>query len=358
MRSYSILAVAASVAVPALVSAVPIHQGSDALSTGRHFRTGLISNSHQNWEANRGKRSDDEFSELLARETATGEPQTQHVTPESEPKTHGHNAGAHPHEHAGAVDHEGAKHGAAHSHLHAGQHAGKHAHRHEKSDKGTQGRRKGLHAQKGESAAQKGEHAAHHSGVHSSEHSASAHGHSDAAEHPATHHTKASTGTGASAERPLETQTAAPHQRRGREGGGGHVSHGGNGGQHGHGAFDSSRHHRRGREGGGGHVSHGGNGGSHRHGAYDSSRHHRRGREGGGGGGHVSHGGNGGQYGHSTKQHHRRGKVHKTSKALGLAGDAANAASSVHGAWQSFHSREDSPYDFLYERDYELDELE
>ncbi|TFY53973.1 hypothetical protein EVJ58_g9134, partial [Rhodofomes roseus] len=60
----------------------------------------------------------------------------------------------------------------------------------------------------------------------------------------------------------------------------------------------------------------------------------------------------------SFKQHHRRGKIHKAGKAIGLVNDAANAASSVGQAWQSFHGREESPYEFLYERDYELDDLE
>ena len=57
------------------------------------------------------------------------------------------------------------------------------------------------------------------------------------------------------------------------------------------------------------------------------------------------------------KQHHKRSpmpklkeKLHKAGKAVGLAADIANAASSVQGAWESVHNRREEAY--------ELDELE
>ncbi|EPT02913.1 hypothetical protein FOMPIDRAFT_1022576 [Fomitopsis schrenkii] len=70
------------------------------------------------------------------------------------------------------------------------------------------------------------------------------------------------------------------------------------------------------------------------------------------------------------KQHHKRspmpmpkgekahGKVHRVGKGVGLVGDIANAASSVQGAWQSVHNRRDDAYESLYEREFELDDLE
>ncbi|TFY50399.1 hypothetical protein EVJ58_g11065, partial [Rhodofomes roseus] len=76
MRSYTILAVAASVVAPSLVAAAPVQQGSDALSISKVFHVGSdIANAYSSYKQNKqnnGKR-DDDFFEFLAREAASTE---------------------------------------------------------------------------------------------------------------------------------------------------------------------------------------------------------------------------------------------------------------------------------------------
>ncbi|KAH9832524.1 uncharacterized protein C8Q71DRAFT_850243 [Rhodofomes roseus] len=342
MRSYTILAVAASVAAPALVAAAPVQQGSDALSISKVFNIGSdIANAYSSYKQNKqnkGKR-DDEFFELLAREAASQD---------SPSKTGGEEPQAHQvgvHAAAPGPEHEGAEHGAAHSQLHTGEHAGlraskqthrvgKHAgqrahrtgkhtgqrtHRYGKSGQGRRTGRKGLQAHKGMHA-HTGETAAHehaHAGLHAAHRTGA---HPDAAEHSPEAHTGV---------RPPETQSpgATQHEARGRiekaSGVVGLVNDAANAAQNAHAAWDSfKQHHRRGKFHTAGKAlglaNDAANAASSVHGAWDS-----------------------------FKQHHRRGKIHKAGKAIGLVNDAANAASSVGQAWQSFHGREESPYEFL-----------
>ncbi|KZT68723.1 hypothetical protein DAEQUDRAFT_318320 [Daedalea quercina L-15889] len=380
MRSYSVLAIT-TVAAPVLVSAAPVRLIGGPVES-------VPVSSHMRYPASSGlhRVRDDELFELLAREAEVNE--AQHATTGA-PQTNEHKLGEHGaaqtgahsyhfatnSEHEHPTSEESARHGAAHSHSQSGKDVAAHSRLHEGEHTAAQ-----SHLQKGRYATahshpHKGEHALTRSHLHSGEH-ASKHVYSKSGK---STHRYGKNAKGKYTHKGVGAQHAAYNGLKAHKGGyaahgGEHVAHhtgehsneyGASAGNHAHPEAQSAqREHEHGPpKTGAAHSSESSIPTMHQHearGTLSKASHLLN---------HVSNGANAvssiGDAWQSVKQavHHRRSpepksdKLHNVGKAAGVAGDVVTASSSVAGAWQSFHSRE-GPYEFLYERDYELDDLE